>query len=55
VVAREFYDEVQRHPELPFAEIMSGLRRRAYEGEEPADSYAAYCFFGDPLAARVPP
>jgi len=54
-VARDFYKEVEDSPERPFAEILCDLRRRAYEGDELADSYAAYTFFGDPLAARAPP
>jgi hypothetical protein len=52
-VSRLFYDAVRAAPALPFAAIMREIRRRAYEGENPEDSYAAYCFFGDPLAAQV--
>jgi CHAT domain len=33
----------------PLASILRDLRRRGYE-EEDADTYAAYCFFGDPQA-----
>lgn len=53
-VAPLLYDEVRANPAKPFAEIMCDIRRRAYEGLDPEDSYAAYCFFGDPLAAQVP-
>ena len=50
--AREFYEQVRDHPERPFADIVRDLRRRAYEDVEPEDSWAAYCFYGDPLAAH---
>jgi CHAT domain len=50
--AREFYGQVRDHPERPFADILRDLRRRAYEDAEPEDSWAAYCFYGDPLAAH---
>ncbi len=50
-VARLFYEEVKASPGKPFAAILSDLRRRAYLGPDPEDSWAAYCFYGDPLAA----
>jgi hypothetical protein len=50
-VARLFYEEIKAHPGRPFAVIMRDIRRRAYEGPDPEDSWAAYCFYGDPLAA----
>jgi hypothetical protein len=53
VVARDFYDAVRADSTVPFASILRDIRRKAYEGEEPEDSYAAYCFYGDPLAAQV--
>ncbi len=53
-VSRLFYAAVLANPSVPFACIMRDIRRRAYEGEHPEDSYAAYCFFGDPLATQVP-
>jgi CHAT domain-containing protein len=52
-VAREFYAALTADPQRPFADILRELRRRAYEGDEPEDSWAAYTFFGDPLAARA--
>lgn len=55
VVARSFYDELRAQPEKPFASIMRDIRARAYDGPDPEDSFAAYCFYGDPLAAQVPP
>jgi CHAT domain len=53
--ALEFYQQVLDHPERPFAEILRDLRRRAYEGDDVEDSWAAYCFYGDPLAAHGVP
>jgi hypothetical protein len=53
-VSRLFYDAVRANPSMAFARVMRDIRRLAYEGENPEDSYAAYCFFGDPLAAQVP-
>ncbi|MEE6178705.1 CHAT domain-containing protein [Mycobacterium sp. 050134] len=48
-VAKCFYDEVTKDPSRPFADILRDLRARAYaDGGE--DSYAAYCFYGHPLA-----
>ena len=49
-VAVSFYDAVARDPTTPFAEILRGIRARAYD-EDGDDSYAAYCFYGDPNAA----
>lgn len=53
-VAVTFYDTVKREPTTPFADILRELRAKAYaaDGE---DSYAAYCFYGDPHACAVQP
>jgi CHAT domain-containing protein len=48
-VAIEFYEQVLRRPETPFAEILRRIRMRGYE-ESGQDSWAAYCFCGDPAA-----
>jgi CHAT domain len=53
-VAVAFYDEVTRSPHRPFADILRELRARAY-AVDGADSYAAYCFYGHPLAAAANP
>jgi hypothetical protein len=53
VVARSFYDEIRADPQKPFARVLRDIRKRAYEGDDPEDSYAAYCFYGDPLAAQA--
>ncbi len=50
-VARLFYEQVKSSPGKPFAAILSDLRRKAYVGPDSEDSLAAYCFYGDPLAA----
>jgi hypothetical protein len=52
VVAEEFYRAVKSEPGKPFADILAGIRARAYQPEGAEDSYAAYCFYGDPLAAQ---
>jgi hypothetical protein len=37
--------------QVPFAKIMQSIRARAYqEDPETADTFAAYCFYGDPIA-----
>lgn len=51
-VAVAFYDEVTRSPHRPFADILRELRARAY-AENGEDSYAAYCFYGHPLATAA--
>ena len=52
-VASDFYTALTADPQRPFADILREIRARAYEGDEPEDSWAAYTFFGDPLAARA--
>lgn len=51
-VALFFYDAVKKTPEKPFASILKDIRRKAYENG--VDTYAAYCFFGNPLAKAAP-
>jgi hypothetical protein len=43
-VAHDVYEAVLADPRKPFAAIMSEIRARSYEGTNPPDSYAAYCF-----------
>ncbi|HVO60819.1 MAG TPA: CHAT domain-containing protein [Terriglobales bacterium] len=50
-VAEKFYKRVIAEPETPFAEILRDIRARAYSGDA-EDTYAAYCFYGSPLAKR---
>ncbi len=49
-VARGFYEQIESKP---FAEILQEFRARAYDPERAEDSYAAYCFYGDPCAAKT--
>jgi hypothetical protein len=49
-VAETFYQTVKAEPDIPFAEIMRRLRKKAYDRETAEDTYAAYCFYGDPCA-----
>ncbi len=48
-VARTIYEEALQPGAKPVAEILRSIRARAY-AEDDADTYAAYAFFGDPLA-----
>jgi CHAT domain len=53
-VATEFYETVKANPGKPFAEILRAIRARAYDATSGGeDTYAAYCFYGDPLAVRA--
>jgi CHAT domain len=49
-VAETFYNSVKSEPGTPFAEIIRRLRAKAYESDSAEDTYAAYCFYGDPCA-----
>lgn len=49
-VAKAFYSAVDAGRPVPFAEILSRLRAGAYDPAIGEDTYAAYCFYGDPLA-----
>jgi hypothetical protein len=48
-VATEFYEAILRSPRRPFAAIFRDIRRKAYSGKA-EDTWAAYCFYGDPNA-----
>jgi CHAT domain-containing protein len=50
-IAEEFYRTVRARPGLPFSRIFAGIRGKAYDRETGQDTYAAYCFYGDPCAA----
>jgi hypothetical protein len=52
-LAEEFYRRVREEPATPFAAILRDLRRRSYEGTTAEDTWAAYCFYGDPLASAA--
>ena len=49
-VTQTFYPQALN--KVPFAKIMQQIRAKAYE--EGIDSYAAYCFYGDPMASATP-
>ncbi len=51
-VADLFYKAVGTAPAVPFAHILRIIRERAYQGQA-EDTWAAYCFYGDPLASCV--
>lgn len=49
-IAESFYKRVKAEPNTPFAEIVRDLRQKAYTPGRAEDTYAAYCFYGDPAA-----
>jgi hypothetical protein len=49
-IATWFYNELETNPGKSFAAILQEIRKEAYDKGE--DTYAAYCFFGNPLATR---
>ena len=53
-IAEDFYNRVKAEPDTPFAEILRTIRAKAYASETSEDTYAAYCFYGDPSAVGVP-
>lgn len=52
-LAVEFYRRLQDEPETPFSQILRDLRGRSYAEGGGEDTWAAYCFYGDPLARRA--
>jgi hypothetical protein len=52
-VASRFYAEIMQQPSRSFADILKTIRRLAYDEQIGEDTYAAYCFYGDPTAARA--
>ena len=49
-IATRFYNELEANPAKSFAAIFQEIRKDAFDKGE--DTYAAYCFFGNPLATR---
>jgi hypothetical protein len=52
-VAETFYGALRNGSTQSFAEMLCPIRAKAYAANGGEDTYAAYCFYGDPLAARV--
>jgi hypothetical protein len=52
-IAEKFYDRIKKEPNTPFAQILADLRKKSYAEGGGEDTYAAYCFYGDPLARRA--
>ena len=52
-IAQKFYERIKKEPNTPFAEILADLRKQSYAEGGGEDTYAAYCFYGDPLARRA--
>ena len=55
-ITEEFYDDISADPNVSFAATIQKIRSHAYKGTLNPDlaTYAAYCFYGDPLAKRAP-
>ena len=49
-IALKFYDRLKEKPDAPLADVFKEIRKSAYDDKE--DTYAAYSFYGDPLAQR---
>lgn len=52
-VARSFYKEATSSQTEPLAATLARIRAKTYDSLEAEDSFAAYCFYGDPLAIRT--
>ena len=50
-IATEFYQRISQEPGVPLAKVLRDIRRKAYDEAGGEDTYAAYSFYGDPLAA----
>jgi hypothetical protein len=51
-IAQLIYKKLE--PGKPLSELLREVRQQAYEGDSAGeDTWAAYCFYGDPLAAAV--
>jgi chaperonin GroEL len=53
-VCTSFYEALEKWPDLSLAAVMKTIRARAYQNGCGEDTYAAYTFYGDPNAIRVP-
>jgi CHAT domain len=54
-VAIEFYEAALDDPLRPFADILREIRAKSFVEGGAEDTYAAYCFYGDPLTSLAPP
>jgi hypothetical protein len=49
-IASDFYDALKQNQGIPFSRIFAQIRAKAYDQTTGEDTYAAYCFYGDPCA-----
>jgi hypothetical protein len=49
-VAKALYEAAVASPDEPLAAVLAGLRAKSYTDADFDDSWAAYCFYGDPCA-----
>ena len=54
-VALDFYQAAIDDPQRPFADILKDIRAKSYAEGGAEDTYAAYCFYGDPLTSLALP
>src|SRR5205823_774766 len=52
-VADRFYRATKQTPQRRFADILKDIRALAYDPAVGEDTYAAYCFYGDPAAVSA--
>jgi hypothetical protein len=52
-IAMDFYRKAKYAKSVPLAEVLRQQRAKAYDPAVAEDTYAAYCFYGDPLAVTV--
>ncbi|MGD0129444.1 MAG: CHAT domain-containing protein [Terriglobia bacterium] len=52
-VAQAFYDQLREKKRVRCAEFFRDVRKLAYDRKTGEDTYAAYCFYGDPWAEVV--
>lgn len=50
-VATQFYERLSSEPTVPLSKIFADIRAKSYATGSAQDTYAAYCFYGDPFAA----
>jgi len=49
-IALEFYQKLIDDSAKSLAEVIRSIRQKAYTTNQGEDTFAAYCFYGDPLA-----
>ncbi len=53
VISKRFYKLLQDNKRVSCAEFLREVRKQAYQDADAVDTYAAYCFYGDPCGEVV--